>query len=131
MSNRFQEVNEVNIYVEKRKMCEMIKERNSEMTLEMVSVVGDRVMLWDSAVGPRLPSAYEMICMIIKRDIAAHTSTCKVCCMHEGKITVTIYPTSKQNFCSCGIYGDYVLVNLIEEHVKQDTHICLNSISRD
>jgi hypothetical protein len=36
--------------------------------------------------------------------------------MHKGKITVTIYPTSKQRFSSQGIYGDHVLVDYSGRH---------------
>lgn len=39
--------------------------------------------------------------------------------MRETKITVTIYPTSKQSFGSQGIYGDYVLVTSRGEYTNR------------
>jgi hypothetical protein len=38
--------------------------------------------------------------------------------MHEGKITVTIYPTSKQRFSCQGIYGDHILVIYSGRHIS-------------
>lgn len=39
--------------------------------------------------------------------------------MREGKITVTVYPTSTQGFGCCRTYGDHVLVICSEEYTNR------------